>query len=144
MFDCKSDFFNRVTNSITTEISFVIRTSLELQRFNWDCKISSFSFDSELITLYVMLNNPTTWLLQDVITKFQDWQSPHRFRSWYRVEDPNFHYISENRAPSTVKFFAWLLSKGRVQSMDVLLKKHVLNPRGEYIMFDLVHRKLCW
>jgi hypothetical protein len=50
----------------------------------------------------------------------------YRLRTWGGVDDPAHDFVWKNFAPSKVRFFAWLLSKGRVQSRASLLHKNIL------------------
>jgi hypothetical protein len=44
------------------------------------------------------------------------------------VDAPSAAFIWGSRAPSRVKFFAWLLSQARIQTRDTLLRKNILVP----------------
>jgi hypothetical protein len=44
------------------------------------------------------------------------------------VDAPSATFIWGSRAPSRVKFFAWLLSQARIQTRDTLLRKNILVP----------------
>ena len=50
----------------------------------------------------------------------------YKLRTWGGVDAPFFGFVWRNHAPSKVRFFAWLLSKSRIQSRSALLKKKVL------------------
>jgi hypothetical protein len=50
----------------------------------------------------------------------------YKLRSFGGVEAPSYSFVWQNRAPSRVKFFAWLLSRCRVQSRAALLRKRIL------------------
>jgi hypothetical protein len=50
----------------------------------------------------------------------------YKLRSFGGVEAPFYSFVWQNKAPSRVKFFAWLLSKRRVQSRAALLRKRIL------------------
>ena len=51
----------------------------------------------------------------------------YRLCSWGGVEAPYAVFVWKNYAPSKVKFFAWLLSKARIQSRSELEKKHIIS-----------------
>ena len=43
---------------------------------------------------------------------------------------PYVGFVWENYAPSRVRFFAWLLVQARIQTRDVLLRKHIVEAAG--------------
>jgi hypothetical protein len=51
----------------------------------------------------------------------------YRLRTFGGVNAPYHSFVWQNRAPSRVKFFAWLLSRCRVQSRAALLRKGILS-----------------
>jgi hypothetical protein len=51
----------------------------------------------------------------------------YKLRTWGGVEVPYHAFVWKNFAPSKVQFFAWLLSRSRVQSRAALLKKKILS-----------------
>jgi hypothetical protein len=51
----------------------------------------------------------------------------YKLHSWGGVDAPSHDLVWKNSAPSQVQFFAWLLTRARVQSRAALLRKNILS-----------------
>ncbi|KAM0859294.1 hypothetical protein ACQ4PT_047293 [Festuca glaucescens] len=56
-----------------------------------------------------------------------DASAMYKLRSWGGVDAPSHDFVWKNSAPSKVQFFAWPLTKARVQSRAALLRKNILS-----------------
>jgi hypothetical protein len=90
--------------------------------------------EHQLVTLLHLLHEVTLSLAPDerILTRCKkkngalDAAALYRLRTWGGVDSPACAFVWHNHAPSKVRFFAWLLSKARIQSRSSLLRKCIL------------------
>jgi hypothetical protein len=90
--------------------------------------------EHQLVTLLRLLRGATLSLAPDnrILTRCGkkngalDAAALYRLRTWGVVDPPACAFVWHNHTPSKVRFFAWLLSKARIQSRSSLLRKRIL------------------